>query len=315
MAIPNIQFPWRDGIKFISYGGYLVILGGWNAGTGVFTPGPSTNQILISSDNGLNWTLLGTAPWSIRHFFGCIVKGTKLYVIGGDPATPQKDVWTYDLTVGVSGLATALNWTRQTNNWGTVGGNRNSQGFYVYGGKIRMAGGQDFTGNTSGSLGIMFTDVVELDETTWTWSVVGTLPISYAATTVFLQDGANTWLFGGVKYNEPLTSNGNANVYKSTNGGNTWTLFTALPASFTGYSYANGFFFDNKLFIQQGSDLITGSNIKGVWCYDFVKSIWIKLDSPVARHASWMCIHNSELYIISGNYANDVVKYTKVIVL
>jgi len=115
----NTQWKWRDGLKTFYYGGYLVIMGGWNPTGGVFTPGPSTNQIWVSDDDGLTWTYLGDAPWSARHYFGYQIIGTTFYLFGGEG---NKDIWTYDLSQGILNLAVALNWTEQTSDWGATGG-------------------------------------------------------------------------------------------------------------------------------------------------------------------------------------------------
>lgn len=300
----NTQWQWRDGLATFYYGGYLVMIGGWNPTGGVFTPGPSTNQIWVSADDGLTWTYLGDAPWSIRHSFGCEIIGTTLYIFGSDSIVPTKDIWTYDLTQGVLNLAVALNWTEETSNWGAVGGDRILFSWFVYNGKIRMAGGQnDETGTT------MYTDVVELNTSTWTWANVGTLPISYASSSILVQQGSVTYLYAGGRYVSGSDDNLNNNLFSSTNGGNTWSLVDDLPVALNGLMYANGCSFDNKLWFLNGS--LLGVNQAGLWYY--TNGNWIKkAETPLSRHASYMCTNGSDkMFIVSGNGRNDVIRITK----
>lgn len=298
----NSQWPWRDGLALKYYNGYLIMLGGWN--TGAFTPGPSTNEIWVSNDDGLTWTYLGTAPWTPRHYFGCEIKNNVLFIMGGDPYVPAKDVWTYDLSQGVLNLAVSGNWIQRTSDWGVVGNDRILQAYFQYNGKIRMCGGQ---------IGLitptMLNEVVELDETTWQWVSVGDLPTSYSSTCIVVQQGANTWLYAGGRYLNSGHDHGNFNLYKSLNGGFTWTLDSALPSGFNGFMYANGCLFDNKLWLLNGA---TNTNQLGLWFKDGGNDWTINTQEPLARHASSMATNGSDkMWIVSGNTVNDVIKITK----
>jgi len=305
----NTQWRWRDGVLTFYYGGYLVMMGGWNPNTGVFVPGPSTNEIWISSDDGLTWDYLGTAPWTPRHFCGVIVKGTTLYVWGGDPYIPAKDIWTYDLTQGVLNLAVGSNWTEQTSDWGSIGGDRILFCFWVYNDKIRMAGGQDGTVTPT-----MFTDVVELNETTWQWEAVGTLPISYLSTAAAVKTGTDVYFYGGGRYLDSGHDNFNTNLYKSTNGGNSFNLVGALPTAFDGPMYPGGCSFGNKLWMLNGDGGgVSPGNKVGLWYFIPSVNEWVKYpDTPLSRHAPGMCSDGAnKMFIISGNERNDVIKITK----
>jgi len=120
---------------------------------------------------------------------------------------PAKDVWTYDLSQGVLNLAVGVNWTEETSDWGSTGGDRILQCYFVYNDKIRMAGGQEDAGGVT-----MFTDVVELNETTWQFSSVGTLPISYASTCVTVNVGDDVYLYAGGQYKSGGHENPNFNM-------------------------------------------------------------------------------------------------------
>ena len=44
---------------------------------------PTTYNQIWSSEDGLNWTLNGTGPWSGTHTCGCVVFNNRMWVIGG----------------------------------------------------------------------------------------------------------------------------------------------------------------------------------------------------------------------------------------
>jgi len=308
----NTQWKWRDGLLTFYYGGYLIMMAGWNPGVGVFTPGPSTNEIWISADDGATWTYLGTAPWSARHACGIAVKGTTLYVWGGDPYIPAKDIWTYDLTQGITNLAVGANWLQRTSDWGSVGGDRDLYCYWVYNNKIRMAGGQ--TGVVTPT---MFTDVVELNETTWQWEAVGTLPVSYLSTAVAAVIGTDVYIYGGGRYMNSGHDNFNLNLYKSTNGGSSFTLVGALPAAFDGPMYPGGTAFCGKLWLLNGDGGgVSPGNKVGLWYYLPSVNEWIKYPyTPLSRHATSIPTDGTDnMFIVSGNTRNDVIKIPKLII-
>jgi len=305
----NTQWKWRDGLFVFNYGGYLIMVAGWNIVGGVFTPGPSTNQIWVSADEGATWTYLGDAPWTPRHKNGFEIKNDIFYVFGGDPYIPAKDIWTYDLTQGVLNLNVALNWNQRTSDWGSVGGDRDLYATWQYNDKIRMGGGQ--TGTVTPT---MFTDVVELNETTWQWEAVGTMPVSYASTCAVAVVGATTYCFGGGRYLNSGHDNLNFNLYKSTNGGNSWTLVGAMPTGYDGPMYANGCSFRNKLWILNGDGGgVSPGNKTGLWYFDPTTELTTKDPrTPLSRHASWMTTDGADkMWIVSGNTRNDVIRITK----
>ena len=303
----NTQWKWRDGLATFYYGGYLVILAGWNPTGGVFTPGPSTNQIWISANDGLDWTYLGDAPWSARHYSGYQIIGTTFYFFGGEG---NKDIWTYDLSQGILNLAVALNWTEQTSDWGVTGGDYELFCSWVYNGKIRKAGGQiGFTGTPT-----MCTDVQELNTATWTWTNIGTLPISYASTCLCIQKGAVTWLYGGGRYLDTGHDNFNNTLKKSLDGGVNWSNVSNLPSDFIGLMYGDGSDFGNRLWFLNGDGgAANPGNQTGLWYYEETTDTWIKMpQSPLSKHASSMCTDGAnKMFITSGNTRNDVIRITK----
>lgn len=304
----NTQWKWRDGLATFYYGGYLIMMGGWNPTGGVFVPGPLTNQIWVSANDGLDWTYLGEAPWIPRHCFGYEIIGTTLFIFGGDF---NKDIWTYDLTQGVLNLAVALNWTEQTSDWGVTGGTRAFFFWWIYNGKIRMAGGQaDYTSDPT-----MFTDVLELNTTSWQWISVGTLPISYASYCICIQKGSVTWLYSGARYLElGASDNFNNTLKKSLDGGVNWSNVSNLPTDFNGLMFANGVGFGDKLWFLNGDGgAANPGNQVGLWYYEETIDTWVKMpESPLSRHGSSMCTDGAnKMFITSGNTRNDVIRITK----
>ena len=97
------QVAWspRDGAQLVSFQDKLFLLGGWNqyageradlagAGTGSFES-EVCSEVWCSDDGG-NWSLATTAPWSGRHMHGAVVHDGYIWVVGAENGTPD-DVW------------------------------------------------------------------------------------------------------------------------------------------------------------------------------------------------------------------------------
>ena len=91
----------RDGAQFVSFQGKLFLLGGWNqyagdradlagAGTGSFESEVCSE--VWCSDDGVDWSLAATAPWSGRHMHGAVVHEGHIWIVGAENGTPD-DVW------------------------------------------------------------------------------------------------------------------------------------------------------------------------------------------------------------------------------
>ncbi|MDN3715014.1 hypothetical protein [Vibrio breoganii] len=84
----NSHWPARAYFKAVKKGKYMYVLGGQN-----FTPlcipdGPCVaNSTFFNdvwrSEDGINWTFLGNAPWQGRAGLSAVVKGSRIYVFGG----------------------------------------------------------------------------------------------------------------------------------------------------------------------------------------------------------------------------------------
>lgn len=301
----NTQWPWRDGVGTIEIStDKILMFGGWNPNSGVFTPGPSTNQVWISEDGGLNWTYIGEAPWFRRHSFGHSKIGNYIYIFGGDPfydGNAPKDVWRCYLPD-----ENYLDWEQVTNNWGTDGGNRLIFAHCEHKGNIYMAGGQH--GFDSGATA--FSDICVLNQSTGQFSKVGDLPITWFSTGAMVSNGDNIYIFGGGRYQNSGHDNFNSKIYKSSDNGVTWTELADLPTEFNGLMYCGGSASSKSLFFVNGSDGFV--NHSGIWYTDLNAQLWLSLANPTATHAPGITNYfNNHFYIISGNETNYVLKINK----
>ena len=92
----------RDGAQLVSFRGKLFLLGGWNQyagerddlagdGAGSFES-EVCSEVWCSDDDGANWSLATTAPWSGRHMHGAVVHDGHIWIVGAENGTPD-DVW------------------------------------------------------------------------------------------------------------------------------------------------------------------------------------------------------------------------------
>lgn len=301
----NIQWPWRDGLAVVKYKGRFLMLGGWNwnGSASAFTPGPSCSEVWESVD-GLTWTQKTNAPWTARHSMGYCVKDNKIWIWGGDPfatGSAPKDVWVYNETV--PGTYNVSDWSQLTSDWGSIGGARMIFAFCSHDGSLFMAGGQ----TNFGTVPTMFTDIVRYNEVTNQWVKTGDLPIANFSTGIMVSVGSRLYIYGGGQYNDGGHNNFNANLRYSDDNGTNWTLQATLPAELDGLMYPNGIYHDSKLWFLNGA---TATNKRGLWFLS-TNGQWVKVAYPLARHASALCSDGDNLWIVSGNLTNDVLKISK----
>lgn len=291
----NTFWPWRDGVGAIEYNNRLIMLGGWNDDA-AFAPYVTTDEIWQSTDSGVTWTLVGSAPWSKRHSFSYCLMNEYIYVWGGDNIYGQlKDIWRFSDSAG---------WEQVTSDWGTTGGNRLLQAGCAHKGELYMAGGQESYSAPTNN----FTNIVKWNGATWT--SVGTLPISYFSTGVMLSDGVSLFIIGGGQYLNTGHVNLNNDVYKSADDGVTWTNVGSLSNGMTGVMYCGAALFDNKIFYINGySPTAPIGNTQGVWWAKREVDYWVKVGNNDLTHA--MGISNpvdDHFYIVSGNDKKSVWK-------
>ena len=53
------------------------------------------NRVWETTDNGINWSFLHTAPWTGRFYFGCVLLSDDSIVLMGGSTSCLRDVWRY----------------------------------------------------------------------------------------------------------------------------------------------------------------------------------------------------------------------------
>jgi len=311
LANGHVQWEWRDGPGAVQLHGRELLLGGWND-MNAFAPNVSTNQILESTDGGLNWTLATAgAPWFRRHSFGYgKTSDNKVWVWGGDlfyDGNAPKDIWVYEESV--PGTYNNADWTNITNDWGAVGGARILFASCIHNDELFMAGGQTDYGATP----TMFTDIVKWNGTVWV--VTGTLPIADFSTGCLISDGTYLYILGGGQYNGGGHTNFNTHLYRSANEGSTWTDMGVILNDMDGLMYCNAEIMNDIIWFLNGSTATT--NQAGVFFFPLIdnpNNVWlVDPKIPPARHASASCKSDdgNTAFFMTGNTVNDVFKITK----
>ena len=293
------KFAWRDGAAVEYYNGRLIMMGGWNDDNafGAGTANTTTNEVWESYDHGYTWTKIANAPWEKRHSMGHCQKDGKIWIYGGDyfQSHYQKDVWTFDDVNG---------WVQVTSDWGLVAGDRMLFAWCEHKGFLYMAGGQTDYAATS-----VFTNIVRSSDGI-TWTVVGTLPISYFSTGAMVSDGANLYILGGGRYANAGSDNPNTNIYKSVNDGVSFSLTANISTQLTGPFYCNAAFMADAIYIINGGSVIggVGANHTGMYyTYDGGITVGTVPGNQTVRHASGVCTNGTDLYLVSGNETPQVV--------
>ncbi len=138
----------RDGAQFVSFQGKLFLLGGWNqyagdradlagAGTGSFESEVCSE--VWCSDDGVDWSLAATAPWSGRHMHGAVVHEGHIWIVGAENGTPD-DVWKSKDGVHWELVAATVPWQERGNQMVTVF----DGSIWVMGGQAGAAGQTTF---------------------------------------------------------------------------------------------------------------------------------------------------------------------------
>lgn len=283
------EFIPMDGVGFVNYNNELHLICGWNAT--INAPPASKKTHWKSTDGGYTWTQLTDFGGAERHAAGYLVFNNKIWVFGGDFLT---DVWNYDSTNG---------WVLVTADWGI--GDRGLFTYWADDNYIYLAGGQDTIPSTN-----FYTTVYRTSDGI-TWTSIGNLPDSYVSTGIGLKYGNDFYVIGGGRYVGAGVINWNTEIYKSTNGGVTWTtIASALPNAMRA-GYPAGAVWDNKIWYLMGTDT-TGNNAPGLW-YTTDFTSWTTLyDNPRPRHAEQLAVQNNKLYVVAGNLWNDSTSIEKV---
>lgn len=317
-------YPPRDGGMLANVLGKPRHINGWNGSAPSLWGSVVTNQEQWeSSDGGYTFSKIADTGAGRRHSQNYVDTGFEIAMWGGDlfdsPQTNKKDSWILNKTTG--------KWVKRATDMGSVWASRVLAASWYADGYYYSAGGQDdYLGTT------MFTNVIRsADLTADSWSVVGTLPISYFSTgqVVYIKDGqykGAAYLIGGFRYNNGgIGDNYNTGVYKTTDNGASWTLVATLPDSMRA-SYINCWYKDGRIFFlhgnyistnQQGLYFITPSTLEGGGSWTSVYSTtFTNYNTIDARHATPHCefhdVYGDHVMLGNGNLWADMWAVRKV---
>ena len=307
------HFSAREYHSLVAIGSDMYVIGG-DDGT------KNLNDVWKSSNGGQTWSKVNTGTtgantlFSARYAHSSVAIGSDIYVIGGyDETNYFNDVWK-----STNGGQT---WTQVAT--GSTGANtlfsaRQFSSLVAVGSDMYVIGGEDGTQNLN--------DVWKSTNGGQTWTQVATG--STGANTLFsaraghssVAIGSDIYVIGGFSGLRNLND-----VWKSTNGGQTWTKVA------TGSTGANTLFpaRNSHSSVAIGSDIyVIGGfrggtiNLNDVWKSTNGGQTWSKVNTGTtgantlfsARSAHSSVAIGSNIYVIGGdnttNYFNDVWKST-----
>src|SRR5208283_539539 len=248
--------PWQARNRFDSVAlpdGSIVLMGGW-------TGSNFLNDVWWAQDKGASWTqMTSNADWSPRGDFSSVVLpdgsilligGTNINVLSSNPDTNYNDVW--------RSVDNGIRWTQVTSNaeWGPR--SYPSVGLLPDGTIVLMGG--------LGNSGIGLNDVWSSSDEGATWKLVtpdAGWPGRYGQSMAVMPDGSIV-IMGGLSYIPPYNSTVLLNdVWRSTDGGKTWTELTANAAWSQRYGQSSLAMPDGSIVLMGGSNI--GNHFNDVW--------------------------------------------------
>lgn len=293
-ALEGMNFRPRDGAGMLTFRDRLWLLGGWNPQDMV-----STNSQVWSSPDGVDWSLVTTAPWEGRHMAGWLVFNDRLWIIGGDRNRGhyQNDVWM---------SADGVHWDLITDSPPWAG--RAAHQVVAFDGRMWLLGGQRIFEEPGQQMA--YNDVyASRDGVNWSmetrhagWSPRGLIVGSAV-------HRGRIWIIGGGTYDIRTYKN---DVWSSADGID-WELVLD-QAPWAPRQYHNVIVFDDKLWVIAGGTVDDMGGTTDVW-YSADGVLWTQLtDTPwMARHAASVAARGNTLWIAAGSSSrmyNDIWKLT-----
>ncbi|MBA2611037.1 MAG: T9SS type A sorting domain-containing protein [Bacteroidetes bacterium] len=286
----NAAFSVRDGAEGYSFQNKMYLMGGWNPTDSLNYP-LITNKEIWQSTDGNTWTLIDTADWEVRHYYGSQVHNNKMWVIGGDQLRGhfQKDIWN---------TSDGLNWNKVCDSvpWG-------DRWMYMtcsFNNKLWVMGGQKVVG-WANTIDTVYNDVWNSsDGINWnlvTDSAAWSPRAQINAVCVF---NNKMWIIGGGTYNGIRKYYND--VWNSSDGIN-WTPVTH-QSPWDAREFHEIIVYDNAIWIIGGYD--DSGNKKDVW-YSEDGITWHELKNTPwpPRHGTSVFNHNQSLWVVAGNMWND----------
>ena len=288
------EFTTRDGAGLVSHNGKLYLLGGWEHEKR--KPVTSTSEVWVSENDGVNWRLLTTAPWTARHGAGWVSFGDKLWVISGDG---HEDVWS---------SPDGVEWKQELDHapWGR----RYAPYVAVFKDRLWIIGGLSF--KDLGATGLPLNDVwSSADGVQWQQEVVqANFPprglihgMAVLGNKLWLMGGGSKGDDGGDYPGETLTE---YNDVWCSEDGKAWKRVLA-HAPWAPRTHLSVAAFDGNLFVTDGSVGVQEGLSNEVW-YSPDGVNWQELEETPwgIRHASSLTVHNDHLYLAQGFSRRDV---------
>ena len=315
------HFKAREGHSSVVLGGYIYVIGGLKYGSST----DRFNDVWKSTDGGATWTQVTTSAsprFPARYGHSSIVMGDAIYVVGGNDGTNTlNDVWkSTDGTTWTNvtqSTATNQKFTPRFEHSSVVIVEGPHKGMYVIGGQ-----------SVSGSASYLNDVWKSTDGAIWT-QVTGTAQFSKRAnhSSVAISSGPHQGMYviGGIDASTGFLDD----VWKSTDGGQTWAKTTSNMKKFNQRVGHSSFVIGNTIYIIGGRNGRKGVAATKYWD-DVCKSTdggatWEEIPASGEKFSkrddhSSVVIEKGEykgIYVIGGfdkngnsNSRNDVWKST-----
>lgn len=295
----SCDFPPRDGIELVSYNNELRMLGGWNG-----LDFPMSKKEDWKSIDGITWIQNSDPSWnSPRHTFIGEVFQNKIWVMLNDPYTiGDKSMYTYDLINGWVSKGQLEITDNQNLYFHFLHTDiNNKEWIYFGGGQVDLN-----VPSTKFNNYLHRWDGVNLEK-------ICDFPIEMGnrSNSIAFSFEGKIFIAGGGEYMNDGNHTYRNDIWVSEDDGVTFTLHGS--DNLFAKQYANVCIWNNKIWYLDGSSRFEGGNVRGLYMGNDLLSLelvngWGQIPP---RHASGMCVHNDELYIVAGNLRNDSFKVTK----
>lgn len=294
-AATTAPWLWRDGAALVSFGGNIVMLGGWNSESAPFDGQVVTNEVWTFDTT--TWTKVlanDVAPvgrWTSRHTAPTFVFNGSIFIVGSDiyngGGLGSSDVWRG---------SSPTSWERRTNTaaWGP----RVFQVAASYNNMLWCGLGQ--TGVTAGSV---LSDWWGSSDEGATWTRYADFP-GAPRSMIYnpIEFGGELVLIGGGTYDTDAANRTYYNDVWAWNGTSWRNVLANGVAPWAGREYHHTCVFGGAACVINGFNTASGNLQEFWWSDDLIK--W--QSRPILwpnSHADGICVHNGDLWMGPGNHA------------
>ena len=319
----NVPFAVRDGAGALFYEEKLYLIGGWNPLDKYNFPLTTSNDVWVSSNDGISWHLikpntfndsiiLGGGDWKGRHLAGYVVHNNEMYIIGGDASQGYhiNDIWK----------------SSDGKNWELVNSNppfapRALHLSFVYRGFIYIIGGQTMPKYVKDNIDEIYYRDIWRSKDGIDWQKVTvksdffTPRGGYGGSGFVLND--EVYVIGGFTYENIVNKQRDiwTDVWKSSGDLSHWMKVGKLPTdiNYNGLMFHDTAIFDNKLWIIGGYRKDHGNTNK-IWQTENGVEWNIFNCSPISpTHATSIFSTPGGIVIAAGNgWSKEIWKISKI---